>query len=143
MNREEKRDTIVFGLDDASGVAKRLVMLLKTCQVVAFTGSLGAGKTTLVREILRHVGIQEPVTSPTFNYVNVYVNKEGRKFYHFDLYRITTLDDFCMAGFDEYLYQPDSWSFIEWPEPILSLLTHNVCFLDLEYKGSGRMVTIR
>ena len=133
---------IVYGLDEVAQTAEQLVNYLPICRVMTFTGSLGAGKTTLIRELLRKVGIQEPITSPTFTYMNLYVNQKGQKFYHFDLYRIASLDDFCLSGFDEYFYQPNSWAFIEWPEIIMPLLTHDVCRLSLEYVGDERAMHV-
>lgn len=138
----DQKEPIIYGLEQVVQVAEQLSKLLRSCQVLTFTGSLGAGKTTLIRELLRNDGIQEPITSPTFTYMNVYTNKNGQKFYHFDLYRIESLDDFCAAGFDEYLYQPNSWTFIEWPELIMPLLTHDVCHIFLEYEDSKRIMHI-
>jgi tRNA threonylcarbamoyladenosine biosynthesis protein TsaE len=134
--------TVIYGLPEVPTVAEQLAKKLQTCLVMTFTGSLGAGKTTLIRELLHQMGVQEPITSPTFNYVNVYTNKEGQKFYHFDLYRIASLDDFCAAGFDEYLYQPNSSVLIEWPELIMPLLTHDVCHVDIDYSGEMRAARI-
>lgn len=101
--------------------------------VFTFTGPLGAGKTTLVQSVLKACGVKEVIASPTFTYVNIYTNAQGQTFYHFDLYRITTVEEFLSLGFDEYLYQANSWAFIEWPEVIKSLLTHDVCHVDIDY----------
>src|SRR5439155_12466456 len=98
----------------------------KDYAVFTFSGTLGSGKTTLVQSLLESCGVMEHVTSPTFTYVNCYKNNRGETFYHFDVYRIKNCQDFIQAGFDEYLYQPNSWAFIEWPESILSLLDHQV-----------------
>src|SRR5271163_1558782 len=95
---------IIYSLDQVELVAHALADELKTISVMTFSGPLGAGKTTLIRELLRVNGIDELVTSPTFTYMNIYRNKQGRTFYHFDLYRITSLDSFVEAGFNEYLY---------------------------------------
>jgi tRNA threonylcarbamoyladenosine biosynthesis protein TsaE len=110
---------------------------------MTFTGPLGAGKTTIIRELLRRSGVTGLITSPTFTYVNLYTNEQGQTFYHFDLYRIQTLDEFAHAGFDEYLYQPNSRCFIEWPAIIEPLLSSNVCRVTLDYDGSdARMIYV-
>lgn len=118
--------------DQVSLVAKELCALMPEIKIFTFSGPLGAGKTTLVQNILREIGITEPITSPTYTYVNVYRLK-GITFYHFDLYRLNSLDDFIQAGFDEYLYQPDSYCFIEWPEIIENLIEKDSCKVIIDY----------
>lgn len=128
---------------------------MSSVQVFACVGPLGAGKTTTVKALLRSCGVTGVITSPTFTYVNEYKNSEGEHFYHFDLYRITSVEEFQAQGFDEYLYQftlrssqsevgPRSWAFIEWPEVIKPLLTHNVCWVTFDYHDDAhkRMVKI-
>ena len=66
----------------------------------------------------------------------------AEKLYHFDLYRLEELSKFVDAGLDEYLYRPDSWSFIEWPDIAKSLLIKKVCDVSIEYEGeSERLLT--
>ncbi|MBD3231089.1 tRNA (adenosine(37)-N6)-threonylcarbamoyltransferase complex ATPase subunit type 1 TsaE [Candidatus Dependentiae bacterium] len=104
-------------------VEKILIPRLDEFKIFTFRGPLGAGKTTLIKELLRKCGVSEVVTSPTFNYVNTYVNLQGQVFNHFDLYRITSIDNFLELGLDEYLYKNEkTWNLIEWPEVIDSLL---------------------
>jgi|SRR5579872_3364565 tRNA threonylcarbamoyladenosine biosynthesis protein TsaE len=133
---------ITYRLDDISSVAKQLQEQLDNYRIITFTGPLGAGKTTLVKELLKQSGVADVVTSPTFTYLNIYENKKGQRFYHFDLYRIETLDQFLEAGFDEYLNQPQSLVLIEWPEPILPLLKEGACHIKIEYAGDGRTLTL-
>ena len=79
MNIDQK-ETIVYGLRQVPQTAEHLLEHLPFCQVMTFTGSLGAGKTTLIRELLHKVGIQGPITSPTFTYLNLYVNEQVKNF---------------------------------------------------------------
>lgn len=124
---------IKYSLDTIDEVAKILHGFLPECPVFTFTGPLGAGKTTLVRHLLKHCGVEHLVTSPTFTYFITYHNAQNETFYHFDLYRLKSLDEFRAIGFEEYLYQPNSWAFIEWPEVIEPLLTHDVCHITIDY----------
>lgn len=133
---------IIYNLDQIDSVVEYLYQQLPHCKVITLVGSLGAGKTTLVKALLRRCGIEDVITSPTFTYVNVYENVSGQTFYHFDCYRIKSLDEFKMAGFDEYLYQPNSWAFIEWPEVVMPLVAHEVCHILIDYRDSEREITI-
>lgn len=138
------KKTLEYHIDQIPEVVKELSELLNRSRIITFTGPLGAGKTTLSQSLLRAQGITEVITSPTFTYVNAYKNQRGETFYHFDLYRIESLHDFIAQGFNEYLFQPQSWALIEWPEVIAPLLTHNVCHVTLEYHADPekRLITI-
>lgn len=142
MNNEK---TIIFGLDQLADVSKKLFKELKNCSVITFTGPLGAGKTTLIQELLKLYGVKNDIVSPTFNYVNIYKNAENKIFYHFDLYRIKKLEDFQNAGFDEYLYEDNSMSLIEWPEIIESILSKKFCAINIDYdeKSDNRILKIQ
>lgn len=114
-------------------IVKKLKKLLRDCRIITFTGPLGAGKTTLIKELLRQWGVTDMVTSPTFTYLNRYKNEAGETFYHFDLYRLKNLAEFQEAGFDEYLYEQGGHVLIEWPEIILPLLSKKACQVSLDY----------
>jgi len=114
--------------------------------VITLEGQLGAGKTTLVRELLSLFGVQQPIISPTFNYMQVYATKQGKRVYHFDLYRLPSLESFFAGGFEEYLYAPNSITVIEWPKIIEPLLI-NFLEIHLAVPASGpekgRHITIK
>ena len=74
--------------DDLPDVAEAVIEALGRRTVVAFRGEMGAGKTTLIREIAAQLGATDTVTSPTFAIVNQYKGKGGRRIHHFDFYRI-------------------------------------------------------
>ena len=99
---------------------------------IHLSGQLGAGKTTLVRGLVHALGIEGPVKSPTYTLVEPYAHGAIR-LYHFDLYRIGSVEEFCAAGFDEYLYVPNAVTLIEWPEKIMPLLDHRVCHITIDY----------
>ena len=119
-------------LSEIQKIAQEL--LAKKAQLYTFTGSLGAGKTTLVQAMLKELGVQGAIQSPTYTYVCMYTAADGRKIYHFDLYRLNSLEEFSQAGFEEYLNDMNGICFIEWPEIIKPLLD-NACQVSLEYKN--------
>lgn len=106
-----------------SFVKNNILPLTKKYSIITLSGDLGAGKTTLMGKIMKMLSVEQAITSPTFGYVKTYTTPSNGIVHHFDLYRISSIDEFLDAGFDEYLIQPNSISFIEWPEIITPLLT--------------------
>lgn len=101
--------------------------------ILAFEGPIGVGKTTFIKKLVHSYGFDEmDVTSPTFNYINIYQTKKKR-IYHFDLYRLISLEDFLQLGFQEYLDDQDALIIIEWPEIIEDLLKGRSLFLRFQY----------
>jgi tRNA threonylcarbamoyladenosine biosynthesis protein TsaE len=130
--------TITYTLDQLDTVVNTLKSLMDYCVIFTFTGDLGAGKSTIIRKIAQTCGITEPITSPTFTYVNTYKTSHGMTINHFDCYRITTVNEFITLGFDELLHQPHSWSFIEWPQTIMPLLKTGICHVTISYDGPSK-----
>lgn len=109
-------------------IGKALGTTLRGGDVVAFEGELGAGKTTLIKGIAQHFGIED-VVSPTFTLMQVYekTNKEDVALVHVDAYRIKTEQELIDIGIRDYLGHPNTICLIEWPESIPTLLErHNV-----------------
>ena len=123
----------IFGLREVSGVVKILASFVKDARIITFTGPLGAGKTTLIRALAKELGIKDRVTSPTFAYVVTYKLPDDQSVYHFDLYRLKSLNEFYESGFDEYFYLPQSKVFIEWPEIVSSILPQERLAITLDY----------
>ncbi|HIW65917.1 MAG TPA: tRNA (adenosine(37)-N6)-threonylcarbamoyltransferase complex ATPase subunit type 1 TsaE [Candidatus Alistipes intestinipullorum] len=105
-------------------VAEAVIRALGRRTVVAFRGEMGAGKTTLIREIAAQLGATDTVTSPTFALVNQYKGRGKRPIYHFDFYRIDDLREAFDLGYEEYFYSGDI-CLVEWPEKIEPLLPEN------------------
>ncbi|RMG61944.1 MAG: tRNA (adenosine(37)-N6)-threonylcarbamoyltransferase complex ATPase subunit type 1 TsaE [Bacteroidetes bacterium] len=101
-------------------VAKNILNTCNSVRIFALYGDLGAGKTTLVKDFCKALGVAEPVSSPTFSLINEYAFPGGWV-YHFDFYRIKREEEAYDIGVDEY-FDSDHYSFIEWPERIPSLL---------------------
>ena len=88
---------------------------LRSGDVIALTGDLGAGKTQLVKGIVSGLGYGKRVQSPTFALINEYLLPELTLF-HLDLYRLDTRQEVLGAGLDEFLIQPNGITLVEWPE---------------------------
>ena len=88
-------------------VADAILQSLDGRTIVAFYGQMGAGKTTLIREIVALLGSSDVVTSPTFALVNQYSTTDGEAVYHFDFYRINKLEEAFDLGYEEYFYSGD------------------------------------
>ena len=109
--------------DELPDVARAVIRSLGRRTVVAFRGGMGAGKTTLIREIVAALGSADTVTSPTFASVNQY--KAGKeRIHHFDFYRIDDQREAYDFGYEEYFYSGDL-CLVEWPEKIEQLLPEN------------------
>ncbi len=104
--------------------------------VVTLSGELGAGKTTLVRGLLRGLGWAGPVKSPTYTLVEHYLIS-SLYFYHFDFYRFDEPAEWEDSGFAEY-FRPDALCVIEWPERVRGMLPPVDVALTLRYQGNGR-----
>ena len=110
--------------DELPQVAEAVIRALGRRTVVALRGEMGAGKTTLIREIVAQLGATDTVTSPTFALVNQYKGSGNRTIYHFDFYRIEELREAYDLGYEEYFYSGDI-CLVEWPEKIEPLLPEN------------------
>ena len=107
-------------LSDLKNLASQIIKTAGNRRVILFHGEMGAGKTTLIKEICLILGVVETVSSPTFGFVKEYETIKGTVF-HFDAYRIEDEEEAFDIGLEEYLYS-GNWCLIEWPEKIASFL---------------------
>ncbi|KWW31685.1 MAG: UPF0079 ATP-binding protein [bacterium P3] len=106
---------------ELSHVANRLRAAFPDERFFALFGSMGAGKTALVKAFCRCLGVEDNVCSPTFSIVNEYTAATGDPVYHFDFYRLRHIDEAYDIGYDEYFYS-GNYCFVEWPELVEPLL---------------------
>jgi tRNA threonylcarbamoyladenosine biosynthesis protein TsaE len=125
-------DTLDFGAALSRGLRPGLVIHL--------VGDLGAGKTTLVRGLLRGLGYTARVKSPTFTLVEPY-SISRLDLYHFDFYRFTDAQDLGASGFREY-FRDDAICLIEWPEKAAGLPSPDLR-VELRVEGTGRSIELQ
>lgn len=104
-----------YTLDDIQKMVDFVVSLTSVHKLFLLEGDMGAGKTTLVRTIFQKLGVQDPVMSPTFSYIQKYKSLSGQRLIHADLYRISSLQQLEELGLLEVLQDPQALVFIEWP----------------------------
>lgn len=105
-----------YTLTDLPTLANEVLIALEgTPRVWLFRGQMGAGKTTLSKELLKQLGVEDSVQSPTFSLVNEYLNHNGEHIYHFDLYRLKNVQEALAIGIEEYI-DSGNYCIIEWPE---------------------------
>ncbi len=110
----------VNNVDQLPGAARELIAFAGPERIFLFYGDMGAGKTTFIKSLCDCLGVNEPVTSPTFSIVNEYDGQAAR-IYHFDFYRLKNQSEALDMGYEEYFYS-GNYCFIEWPEKIAGLL---------------------
>lgn len=130
--------TLTYELSEIDSIAKLLLSKVKS-KTLLFYGEMGAGKTTLIKALIKALGSEDIVSSPTFSLVNEYHIDQG-KIYHFDFYRIEDETEVLDMGFEDYL-DSDSWKLIEWPQKIENLLEADMQKLEvyIENKNSRRL----
>lgn len=112
-------------IEDISIVSEYIISLLPLKPIVLLEGNLGAGKTTLVKEICKSLGIKENSASPTFGIVNEY-RSENKFIYHLDLYRLKHIDEFWIIGGSEII-SGENICFVEWPSILYEYIEPNTC----------------
>ena len=114
----------IFNLTELGSVALGLLSRMKEYRVIAFSGELGSGKTTLISNICNLVGVEDAVSSPTFSLINEYLYRENgneKRIFHVDAYRLGSAEEAKKVGIEE-CFDVDGYCFIEWPERIDQML---------------------
>lgn len=127
---------ITFSLNEISNVAE-LIVAAKPNKVILFSGEMGAGKTTFIKQLCKSLGVTEATSSPTFSLVNEYEAANNLLVYHFDFYRLKNETEALDMGVDDYLYS-GNWCFIEWAENIASLVPETHSTITIEVLPDGK-----
>lgn len=124
-------------LEETLNFGKQVARALPENTILALTGELGSGKTSFVQGLALGLGIDEPIQSPTFVLLNVYVG-----LVHFDLYRIEGAKEFIDLGFMEHFHN-NAICAIEWSERIETLLPKDTVYIHFSYESHGRTAEVK
>jgi|SRR5690554_6668159 len=131
---------ITYFEDEISNVAKE-ILAAAPMMTFLFYGEMGVGKTRLIKELVKQLGITEIAGSPTFSLVNEYKSATLGSVYHFDFYRIEHIEEAYDIGLEEYM-DGENYVFIEWPEKISAFLAKenaNTIYITKNKNGSRNL----
>ena len=133
----------IAGLSGLEQAAREFAALLDDRTVIAFRGAMGAGKTTFIAALCRGLGVEEPVSSPSFAIINEYRSDETAELiYHFDFYRIEKPDEALEIGAPDY-FDSGALCLVEWPEKVSDILPGDTRFVSISVNDDGsRTLTI-
>ncbi len=120
---------LIYKLSDLEK-ASNFVLKNVNRDIILITGEVGTGKTTLIKEYCKLIGVEEIVNSPTYTLINEYQNKRG-KIVHMDLYRVKDINEINELGLFEYL--ENNIVIIEWPEIILKMIDIKYSIINITF----------
>ena len=143
MEKLKKQTFISTSETETEAIGAEIARSLPRGSVVLLDGDLGAGKTVFSRGFARALGIDEPVSSPTYTIVQEYDLPERGRLYHLDLYRISGVEAALAFGVDEFFDDPSSYALVEWPERIDGIIPDSAIRICLKHTGENqREITV-
>lgn len=137
-----KTQFLVQSAGELAPVVEHIKTLTNTHQYFCFNAQMGAGKTTLIKQLCEALGVDDVISSPTYSIVNEYLARNEQTIYHFDLYRLNSEIELLDIGIEDML-DSNAICFIEWPEKMLNFLPHNYVNVSIEVKNdNSRLFTI-
>ncbi len=130
----------VKDVSELEKVAVDLLSKVNKTKIFCFHGEMAAGKTTMIKVLCKCLGVSDEVNSPTFSIVNEYQGKNGQVLYHFDFYRMKSVEEAFDIGYEDYIYS-GNYCFIEWPERIENLLNIAKADIFITVESTTRYIT--
>ncbi len=123
-------------IDELESVARSILNLNPSTRVFLIEGGMGVGKTTFITAICKVLGVEDVINSPSFSVVNEYQTHNNEIVYHFDFYRLNSINEAIDMGVEDYFYS-GNYCFIEWPSIIDRLLplSHKVIRIESDDWG--------
>ncbi|MDR2010607.1 MAG: tRNA (adenosine(37)-N6)-threonylcarbamoyltransferase complex ATPase subunit type 1 TsaE [Bacteroidales bacterium] len=129
----------ISDLNQLQYAADKFAETLKDNKIIAFYGEMGAGKTTFIKALCKAIGINDEVNSPTFTIVNEYRSPLYSPVYHFDFYRIESVNELMEIGFYEYI-DSGELIFFEWPEKVDNILPEEYLKVTIKVCENGERI---
>ena len=120
-----------FNIDEIEKTAKDFLKITDGYKVFAFSGELGAGKTTFITALCKQLGVIETVSSPTYSIIQEYITDQNEVVYHIDLYRIKNSQEAMEAGIEDCL-NSNEICMVEWPEKAAEIFPAKTIFSNFE-----------
>ncbi len=129
-------------LDSINDAARQFIAAMGDATVFAFEGKMGAGKTTFIKVVCEALGVTDVINSPTFAIINEYrSDTTGELIYHFDFYRINSIQEALNIGTPDYFYS-GALCFIEWPDKVAALLPEDTVWVKIEEMEDGERAVV-
>jgi tRNA threonylcarbamoyladenosine biosynthesis protein TsaE len=133
---------INYQLSNIDKVSTQIIENAKDNKIWLFFGEMGAGKTTLIKSICKNLGVSEEINSPTFSIVNEYKTTNGKTIYHFDFYRIKSIEEVYDMGIEDY-FKTNNICLIEWPNKIDEILNDEITYkIEINMVEEKRFIKI-
>ncbi len=128
-------------LHDLPLAAAKLAAKINQGDIVVLYGTMGAGKTTFVKEVCQCMNVVDTVNSPSYAIVNEYSTKNGQTIYHFDFYRIKNVIEAFDFGYEDYFYSGNT-CFVEWPERVAEIMPDDIVAVNIQLQNDNtRIIT--
>jgi tRNA threonylcarbamoyladenosine biosynthesis protein TsaE len=133
---------INYQLSNIDKVSTQIIENAKNNKIWLFFGEMGAGKTTLIKSICKNLGVSEEINSPTFSIVNEYKTINGKTIYHFDFYRVKSIEEVYDMGIEDY-FKTNNICLIEWPNKIDEILNDEITYkIEINMVEENRFIKI-
>jgi tRNA threonylcarbamoyladenosine biosynthesis protein TsaE len=118
-----------YHINNITQAAQYILQHIGNTKVIAFTATMGMGKTTLINELCKQLGVMDATSSPTFSIINEYKTATNQIIYHVDLYRVKDVEEAIQAGVEDILYS-GNYCFVEWPQVANDILPADTIFIE-------------
>jgi len=125
-----------FTLDNIDKAAMEFLSATENFTVFAFSGEMGAGKTTFIHALCDALKVTDTISSPTFSIINQYTTSTGKVIYHIDLYRLKDEEEALQAGVEDCLYSGNT-CFVEWPDKAPGIFPDDTAYINIEATASN------